>query len=84
MGKTMTPITPEVRPGARAAIFAKDQPQYRQLPANVQPPYVETKWKLTWKERLTLLLRGSLYLTVMTFDRPLQPIRMSVLRSEAL
>lgn len=80
----MTPMTPEVRPGARATVFAKDQPQYKQLPANVQPPLVETKWKLTWKERFTMLLRGTLYLTVMTFGQPLQPIRMTVLRSEDL
>lgn len=80
----MTPMTPEARWYAKAVVFAKDQPQYNQLPANVYGDYVETKWKLTWKERFALCLRGSLYLTVMTFDRPLQPIRMSVLRSESL
>lgn len=79
----MTPMTPEARPGALAVVFAKDQPQYKPLPANVAFPYVETKWKLTWKERFTMLLRGTLYLTVMTFDKPFQPIRMSVLRGES-
>ncbi len=80
----MTPMIPEARGYATAVVFAKDQPQYKQLPANVCAGKVETKWALTWKERITLLLTGNMYLTVMTFDQQLQPIRMSVLRSEVL
>jgi hypothetical protein len=80
----MNPITPESRPDARAVIFAKDQPEYLPLPANVSHPYVETKWELTWKERLYAMFRGTMYLTVMTFGNPLQPIRVSMLRDDDL
>jgi hypothetical protein len=78
----MVPITPEPRRKSTAVVFAKDQPQYCQLPANVHTPYVETKWKLSWRERLTILVKGTLYLTLKTFGQPLQPIRMSILREE--
>lgn len=84
MGTTMTPMTPEPRPGTSAVVFAKSQPQYRQLPANAGGGYVETKWKLTIKERFVLFFYGRLYLTVKTFDQPLQPIRMSVLRGDTI
>lgn len=80
----MTPVTPETRPEANAVVFAKDQPEYLPLPANVQYPYVETKWRLTWKERLMVLFYGNLYLTLMTFGQPLQPIRCSTQRDEEL
>lgn len=79
----MKPTTPEPRPGASSVIFAKDQPQYIPLPANVSgnTGYVETKWKLNWKERWQALVQGTIYLTVRTFNQPLQPIRGSVLRA---
>lgn len=58
--------------------FAKDQPQYRQLPAYITG--VETGegravfcWKLSWWERLRLLFTGRLWHHVLTFNKPLQP-----------
>ena len=81
----MTPIEPEPREGYGLVVFAKDQPQYHPLLANKsydERGVVETKWKLTWNERLHVILHGTLYLTVATFHKPLQPIRMSVLREE--
>jgi len=78
----MLPVVPESRPEARAVIFAKDQPQYHPLPANINGPYVETKWKLSWRERWNVLVGGNIYLTLKTFGERLQPIRMSVLREE--
>ena len=60
-------------------VYAKDQPQYFPLPARVDSEgTVVTCWQLTWRERMTLLLRGTLFLTLSTFNRPLQPIRCSV------
>lgn len=80
----MRPVKPEPREGAQFVEIAKDQPKYLPLPANYQSPYVETKWKLTWWERVQILLRGHLYLKIMTFGQPLQPIRLSLLRDERL
>jgi hypothetical protein len=74
------PLQPETRSGFKSVIFAKDQPQYLQLPANTNGHQVETKWKLSLRERVKCVLTGNLYLTLMTFGQPLQPIRLSVLR----
>jgi hypothetical protein len=77
-------LTPEPRDGFNSVVFAKDQPEYIPLPANVDGRMVETKWGLTWRERLSVLCRGSVYLTVMSFGHPLQPLRMSVTRERDL
>lgn len=59
--------------------FAKDQPEYLPLPAHLSPDGTVTScWKLTWLERITVLLRGRFYFSVMTFHTPLQPQRPSV------
>ncbi len=74
----MTPIDPGIET-MELRVYAKDQPQYIPLPARVDSGgTVVTCWQLTWRERLTLLLRGTLFLTLLTFNKPLQPIRCSV------
>lgn len=80
----MMPVAPEPRVYGRAIVIAEDQPEYLPLPANIVGPYVETKWKLTWIERLRVLWTGNFYLTLSTFGRPLQPIRCSVERLRQL
>lgn len=80
----MKPIKPESRKGASEVVFAKDQPEYEPLPANFDGTSVETKWKLSWRERWAVLRHGSLYLTLLTFGNALQPIRLSILRDEEL
>ena len=58
-------------------VFAKDQPQYLQLPAYKQPDgsfKIITCWRLSLKERLQVLFKGNLWISVMTFNSPLQPI----------
>jgi len=81
----MYPVVPEPRVECAAVEFAKTQQHlYRVLPANLRRPYAETKWKLTWRERFSVLFGGHIYLTLKIFDQPLQPIRMSVLRGKTL
>jgi len=77
-------LTPEPREGFEALVIAKDQPEYRPLPANTDGQMVETKWGLTWKQRLTILWHGTLYLNVLTFGRPLQPLRLTITRERNL
>jgi hypothetical protein len=56
-------------------VFAKDQPQYRQLPAHrSEDGTVTSCWHLTFRERLNVLVFGRMYIRIMTFNRPLQPI----------
>jgi hypothetical protein len=57
-------------------VFAKDQPQYIPLPATIVDggTRVITRWKLGWRERLRILFTGNLWLSLLTFGNPLQPI----------
>lgn len=60
-------------------IYAKDQPEYLPLPViRLIDGHLITRWRLTFKERLRVLLHGDLYLQVHTFSKPLQPLKLSV------
>ncbi len=37
-----------------------------------------TRWRLTWRERLKLLVKGDLWIMLLTFNLPLQPLLPSV------
>lgn len=70
----MTPVLDANPLKLREIVFAKDQPEYRPLPAiRTADGIVTTRWRLTWRERLLLAWRGSFYLQQMTFGDPLQP-----------
>lgn len=57
--------------------YAKDQPEYRPLPCYRQPNDPQGQivccWRLTWRERLSVLCTGQIWHHVMTFNQPLQP-----------
>ena len=59
-------------PGANV-VWAKDQPEYQPLPARVEGDITLTCWRLTWWERLKVLLLGRLWLQQMNYRQPLQP-----------
>jgi len=79
----MEPISPVLikNPhGLEEIVFAKDQPQYRPLPAiRTEDGTVVSRWQLSWKERLQVLWTGSVWVQlVMGRDergrhRPLTP-----------
>jgi hypothetical protein len=78
--KPMSPVAydPETRWGVSEIVFAKDQPEYIPLPAlKFSDGLVVTRWNLSWAERIMLLFGGSVYLGMLTFNNPLQPIRIS-------
>ena len=59
--------------------FAKDQPQYNPLPAHrTEDGRVTSCWTMTFLQRVVFLFRGKFYLTMSTFNQPLQPISMSL------
>lgn len=61
------------------AIFAKNQNAYLQLPAYKAPDGTVTScYELTWKERLQVLFGAKVFLSLMTFNKPLQPQRLYV------
>ncbi len=76
----MTPITPVV-PGFNLPVttYAVGQPEYNPLPSHKTPEVmVTTRWRLTWKERFRVLVSGDLWLFLLTFNLPLQPVKLSV------
>jgi hypothetical protein len=54
-------------------VWARDQAEYLPLPAYVNTQESISCWRLTWRERLTLLLTGRLWLRQYNFSGPLQP-----------
>lgn len=58
-------------------VFAKDQPPYLPLPAyrdDEQGGRIFHKWKLSWGERVKVLFTGVLWINVLNFNQPPQPI----------
>lgn len=60
-------------------IIAKDQPEYLPLPVwrkpNSSKGIVVSCWKANLRERLRILFSGKLYLSLLSFNKPLTPNR---------
>jgi len=54
-------------------VWAKNQKPYLPLPAFVNERETISCWKLTWLERIKVLLFGKLWLRQVNFSEPLQP-----------
>lgn len=68
-------------------VFAKDQPEYQPLPAfrNDSPQgEVITCWQLSFSERLRILFTGKLWVSLMTFNKPLTPSFFTTKKSDVL
>lgn len=66
-----------ILPDNEIVIYAKDQPEYNPLPMWKGPDGLRvSRWKLTFTERLAILFGGSIWLTILTFGRPLQPVKL--------
>jgi len=58
-------------------VFAEDQPEYLPLPAYMdEEGLVISCWKPSLKERIKILFKGKIYVSMLTFNHPLQPIRL--------
>jgi len=76
------PVSPVV-PGHKLAevVYGEGQEAYQALPAiRNADGAVLSRWRLTLRERLTVLLRGEIYLWQMTLNAPLQPVLIEVER----
>lgn len=71
----MIPVSPVlIRDPEAERLYAKDQPQYLTMPAlRSQDGIVTTRWKLSFRERLSVLLSGHVWLQLMTFNGAPQP-----------
>jgi hypothetical protein len=74
----MKPTSPVI-PGQTLPeyVIAKDQPPYLPLPVIFDGEKVTSRWALSWRERLRVLIGGSVWLQVRTCGQPLQPVRVS-------
>lgn len=80
----MVPIAPPAREGAVYVVFAKDQPEYIPLPANISADgSVETEWELSTEERAAIASGANLRLFVLTHFNALQPLRLEVVGVES-
>jgi hypothetical protein len=75
-----TPVIPEHQ--SEEIVIAKEQHPYAPLHALRigEPRYgvLLTRWQMTWRERLRALVFGEVYLQLMTFNGPVQPVKLTV------
>jgi hypothetical protein len=73
-------VPPEMVPtGSRPVIMAEHQDAYLDLPSIRTPRgHVITRWHPTEDERRQILVGEDLYLTISTFNQPLQPVMLTV------
>ena len=72
-------ITPATFP-EHNAVLAKDQPEYLPLPVHLDGPVMTSCWRISFIERVWLLLTGRLWLQAMTFGKRAQPIRLTAIK----
>lgn len=66
-------------------VFAKEQPEYQPLPAlKIDSPSGEviSCWKLTFKERIKIVFTGRVWLSLMSFNKPLTPSFVAINRKD--
>lgn len=69
----------------QTTVYAKDQPQYRPLPAyrfGDDEGRIACCWSLSWRERFLVLFTGRIWQQVLTFNRALQPQLLTVEKPE--
>ena len=67
------------------AVYGANQPEYQPLPAEKRPGQsveIVTCWKLTPEEIKRIQETGEIWLAVLTFGQPLQPVIVSVEKPE--
>ena len=78
---TPRPVAPRV--GAPEVMMAQDQDQYLTVCVALitysdQSQAVMTRWRLSDEERALIAAGNDVYLTLMTFGQPMQPITMEI------
>jgi hypothetical protein len=66
-------------------VFAKNQPAYKPLPAlalNNETGQVVSCWGLSFSERLRVLFTGRIWVSLLSFGKPLTPQYLSTKKSD--
>lgn len=65
------------------AIFGEGQPQYEPLPVLLSPNgQAVSCWQLSEEEKARIAETGQIWLSQLTFNRPLQPVFMTVYKAD--
>jgi len=59
-------------------VLAESQPEYQSLPIAIEGNERISCWKLTLKDKVSLLFLGRLWLRQLTFGNPFQPVLLQV------
>ena len=79
--RAVSPVVPGME--LPEVVYAKGQAEYADLPAcRSTDGTILTRWRLNFVERLHVLFGGNVYLAVMTFNRPLQPVMLCTERPD--
>ena len=61
-------------------VYAENQDEYISLPAHkTEEGKMISCWKLSWKERFKMLFGGTMWISVHTFNKRLQPLKPSII-----
>jgi hypothetical protein len=66
-------------------VYAKDQPQYKPLPAlriEGEEGQVVSCWGLSFTERIRVLFTGKIWVSLLSFNRPLTPSWLSTRKKD--
>lgn len=77
---------PDSVPG-RAVVLGREQPEYQALAAwrlDDELGTIVTRWQLTPEDRAAIAAGADVYITLLTFDQPLQPIAVALDPKEIL
>jgi hypothetical protein len=79
----LSPANKPVIPGLESfeVVYAKDQPEYiplRTLRSRTDEGKVMSRWSPTAEQRKAVMQGADIYLTLLTFQGPLQPITLAV------
>jgi hypothetical protein len=60
-------------------VYAQNQQEYLPLPAHKDKSNIITScWKASFVERIIFLITGKVWVQIMSFDKPLQPQKISI------
>ena len=74
----------QIRGTHTEVVLAKNQKQYLPLPVVRHGDFVTSRWEFTLVERLKVLFRGHIFISMMNFEQPPMPLKPSVEEPEWL
>jgi len=64
-------------------IYGKNQKEYEPLPAlKFEDGTMVTCWRLSWRELLSIVWKRKVWVSVLTFNKPLQPLYITTKQEE--